>query len=143
METEDRTRHDGIQPAEQAPRSPGVTAGPPECDCHAWYNTTVIGDWVQGHTLKDMVAVRVLAADPGIWTPPRCELPREILTARILAAGGISHEHALTARTWLDGTIELSNGVHRWSVAAGLGVRRIPIEADWERDQPDPWAYAF
>ena len=78
-----------------------------------------------------------MATEP-IWD--KSELPREELTARMIAAGNrIDHAYALSAMTFSDGRISLDNGVHRWAVAVELGIRRVPVvmiyqlrELGWE-----------
>ena len=62
-----------------------------------------------------------MIATKPIWD--RSELPREELTARVIAAGHrIDHAYALSAMTFADGRVSLDNGVHRWAVAVELGL---------------------
>jgi hypothetical protein len=80
-------------------------------------------------------SVRDIVATEPIWD--RSELPREELTARIIAAGRrIDHAYALSAMTFADGQISLDNGVHRWAVAVDLGIKRVPVEMIFQPPEP-------
>lgn len=75
-----------------------------------------------------------MATEP-IWE--RSDLPREELTARIRAAGDrIDHAYALRAMTFADGRMSLDNGVHRWAVTVGLGIKRVPVKMRHESPEP-------
>ena len=80
------------------------------------------------------------------WPPSdleRSELPREELTARIIAAGRrIDHAYGLSAMTFADGRISLDNGVHRWAVAVELGIKRVPVETIYEPPEP-AWGWTW
>lgn len=104
-----------------------------ECACHQWFDTEVIGDWTQGSGGGPSNArpVRQIVATESIWE----RSSHEELTAGIRANGGITCEYALLATTYLDGHIGLNNGLHRWAVAIEEGVRRIPVEMQYE---PEP-----
>ena len=41
-----------------------------------------------------------------------------------------------------DGRISLDNGVHRWSVAAELGIRRLPVKMTYQSPEP-AWAWSW
>jgi hypothetical protein len=104
-----------------------------ECECHGWYPLAEIGGWTQRNVL-----VRDWAAKPEIWDPRRHELSHEELRERITAAGGVQCEYALSATRNLDGSIELDKGVHRWTVAAELGVSVLPVRVTDAADSPLP-----
>jgi hypothetical protein len=94
-----------------------------KCGCHEWVSLAQIGSWPH-----NVVLVRERASQPGIWEPGYCELSREELRNRVIAAGRIIRcEYALEARRELDGHIELVNGVHRWAIAAELGIDMLPV----------------
>lgn len=109
-----------------------VKAAVTGCDCHEWHDVREIGDWRVAHPGSGSVSNWASAAD--IWESGRCALSREDLTGRIRTAGGISCEHALQAMMRLSGEIELSNGVHRWAVAADLGIRAVPVRMTAETE---------
>ena len=95
-----------------------------ECDFHEWFDLNEIGQWphsLAGGRAGQPKSVRDIVATEPIWD--RSELTHEELTARIIAAGHrIGHSYALNAMTFTDGRISLDNGVHRWAVAAELGI---------------------
>lgn len=103
------------------------------CTCHGWLPLAEIGGWPH-----NVFLVRERAVQPGIWEPGYCELSREELRDRVIAAGGIRCEYALEAREELDGHIELVNGVHRWAVAAELGIGMLPVRIDNAADSSLP-----
>jgi hypothetical protein len=116
-----------------------------ECDCHEWHDVEEVGQWphsLAGGRASQPKSVRDIVATEPIWD--RCELPRDELTARIIAAGSrIDHAYALSAMTFSDGRISLDNGVHRWAVAVELGIRRVPVEMIYQ--QPElgwEWGWA-
>lgn len=116
-----------------------------ECSCHQWYDTDEIGDWLHELGVCARFPVRRLAT-VGIWDQGHFEPQwgREKLTALIREAGGVVHAHALAATTRLEGTVVLDNGLHRWSIAAELGIRRLPVDMRLEAVQHDPAAeFAF
>ena len=110
-----------------------------ECDCHEWHEVTMIGDWTQGSCGGPLHArpVREIVATDDIWE--RSETDRESLLAGVREVGGITCEHALLATTYLDGHIGLNNGVHRWAVAAELGIERVPVEMQHEYEEESAW----
>jgi hypothetical protein len=108
---------------------------PQRCDCHEWRSLTEIGGWQQAGVL-----VRDWALRPEIWEPRRHDLSRDELRIRIAAAGGISCEYALEAFIAPDGHIELVKGVHRWTVAAELGIGVLPVKLDDERESSSCWS---
>ena len=114
-----------------------------ECDCHEWHDVDEIGQWphsLAGGRASQPKSVRDIVATEPIWD--MSELPREELTARIIAAGHrIDHAYALSALTFVDGRISLGNGVHRWAVAVELGIKRVPVEMIYESPEPT-WAWA-
>lgn len=99
------------------------------------YPTAVVGGWSQGERL-----VRDIAVWPLLWTRPYfcAQWPREALTAAIIANGRISDEHALEARTNRYGSIELAEGVHRWTIANEQGYPTVPVVMTIEPDE-DAW----
>ena len=105
-----------------------------ECDCHEWYEVARIGEWTQGSGGGPRHArpVRQIVETDDIWG--RSETDHETLRAGILAAGGITCEHALMATTYLDGQAGLNNGVYRWAVAVELGIERVPVEMLYEQE---------
>jgi hypothetical protein len=105
-----------------------------ECDCHRWYEIAEIGEWTQGSGGGPLYArpVREIVATDDIWE--RSETYRETLMAGIRAARGITCAHALLATTYLDGHVGLNNGVHRWALAAELGIERVPVEMLYEQE---------
>lgn len=108
-----------------------------KCGCHDWYESRRL---VNG--LVDRAGfrpVREWVSEAGIWRLGNCELSQEELTIRIRAAGGIGCEYALNAMTRLSGEIELSNGVHRWAVAAELGIRAAPVHMVYETESVWAW----
>lgn len=114
------------------------------CNCHEWHDTAEIGGWLVGlgGSLARPVLVREWAATAGIWEPGHYErLNHDELTASIVAAGGqIDCTHAVSAITYTDQRIGLSNGVHRWAIASELGIKRMPVEMRYEAPEP-AWAY--
>jgi hypothetical protein len=110
-----------------------------ECLCHEWYEVAKIGAWTQGSGGGPLRArpVREIVATDDIWE--RSETDRETLMAGIRAARGITCAYALLATTYLDGHIGLNNCVHRWAVAAELGIERVPVEMLHE-EQESVWA---
>jgi hypothetical protein len=115
-----------------------------ECDCHEWFDLDEIGQWphsLAGSRASQPKSVRDIVATEPIWD--RSELPREELTARIIAAGHrIGHASALSAMKFSDGRISLDNGVHRWAVAAELGIKRVPVEMIYQSPESAwewPW----
>ena len=48
----------------------------------------------------------------------------------------------LSALTFTDGQISLDNGVHRWAVAAELGIKRVPVEMIYQSPEP-AWAWSW
>jgi hypothetical protein len=117
---------------------------PEECDCHEWFDLDEIGRWphsLAGGRASQPKSVRDIVATEAIWD--RSELPREELTARIIAAGHrIGYTHALSAMTFTDGRISLDNGVHRWSVAAELEISRLPVKMTYQSPEP-AWAWSW
>jgi hypothetical protein len=113
-----------------------------ECGCHEWHDVDEIGHWphsLAGGRASQPKSVRDIVATEPIWD--RSELPRKELTRRIIAAGyRIDHAYALSALTFVDGRISLSNGVHRWAVAVELGIKRVPVEMINESPEPT-WAW--
>jgi hypothetical protein len=116
-----------------------------ECDCHKWYDTAEVGGWPTARhgDPQPWPTVRERAADPGIWETRRHEagFDRETLTRLIAEAGGVSHGHALCAYTQEDGTVVLTNGVHRWERSAALGFERLPVEMALKAESEDLSAY--
>jgi ParB-like chromosome segregation protein Spo0J len=41
-----------------------------------------------------------------------------------------------------DGQISLDNGVHRWAVAAELGIKRVPVEMIYQSPEP-AWEWSW
>jgi hypothetical protein len=115
-----------------------------ECDCHEWREVDEIGGWphsLAGGRASQPKSVRDIVATEPIWD--RSELPREELTARVIAAGyRIDHAYALSAMTFADGRVSLDNGVHRWAVAVELGIKRLPVEMLYESQEPR-WAWTW
>ena len=115
-----------------------------ECDCHEWRDVDEIGEWphsLAGGRASQPKSVRDIVATEPIWD--RGELPREELTARIIAAGRrIDHAYALSAMTFADGRISLDNGVHRWAVAVELGIKRVPVEMIFQPPEPG-WEWGW
>jgi hypothetical protein len=56
------------------------------------------------------------------------------MTGRIRAAGGITCDYALDARTLLSGGVELADSRHRWAVADELGIGVVPVEMRTETE---------
>jgi hypothetical protein len=114
------------------------------CDCHEWHDTAVIGDWLVGlgGNLVHPVSVREWAATARIWEPGHYErLNHDELAALIMAAGRtVECTHALSAITYADQRVGLSNGVNRWAVANELGIERVPVNMRYESPKP-VWAY--
>ncbi|HUZ35988.1 MAG TPA: hypothetical protein VMV17_06645 [Streptosporangiaceae bacterium] len=108
-----------------------------KCDCHDWRDIPEIGEWLVDRA--GFRRVREWASEADIWQPGHCELSQAELTNRIRAAGGIRCEHALHAMTRLSGEIELSNGVHRWAVAAELGILAAPVHMIHETEPVWAW----
>ena len=119
-------------------------AAPEECDCHEWFDLDEIGQWphsLAGGRASQPKSVRDIVATEPIWD--RSELPREELTTRIIAAGHrIGHHYALSAMTFTDGRISLDNGVHRWAVAAELGIKRVPVKMIYQSPEPT-WQWSW
>jgi hypothetical protein len=113
----------------------------PGCACHEWHDTEAIGEWLHEFGVCSRFPVRRLAAG-GIWDAGHFEPQwgRELLTALIRGTGGVVHTRALMATTLLDGAVSLDNGVHRWSIASELGIKRLPVEMRHESVQEDPAA---
>jgi hypothetical protein len=113
-----------------------------ECDCHQWRDVDEIGHWphsLAGGRASQPKSVRDIVATESLWDSS--ELPREELTARIIAAEHrIDHAYALSAMTFADGRISLDNGVHRWAIAVELGIKRVPVEMIYESREPT-WAW--
>ena len=116
-----------------------------ECDCHEWHDVDEIGQWphsLAGARASHSKSVLDIVATEPIWD--RYELPHEELTARIIAAGNrIDHAYALAAMTFADGRVSLDNGVHRWSVAIELGIKRLPVQMSYEPppDLSSDWSW--
>ncbi len=114
------------------------------CGCHEWYDVAEIGDWLigLGGNLAEPVPVRQWATSARIWEPGRYEtFTHDELADLIIAAGHqILCAHALSATTYADGRIGLSNGVHRWAIADELGIARVPVDMVRETIEP-VWAY--
>jgi hypothetical protein len=109
------------------------------CGCHQWHPVTDVGGWLVRPGVGDLILVRDWAQS-GIWRDRRCQLSRAELTSRIRAAGGISCDHALIARTLRTGDIELVDGLHRWTVAAELSIGLVPVEMSVEEaESPFAW----
>jgi hypothetical protein len=115
-----------------------------ECGCHEWFDLDEIGQWshsLAGGRASQPKSVRDIVATEPIWDSS--ELSREELTERITAAGHrIDHAYALSAMTFTDGRVSLDNGVHRWAVAAELGIKRAPVEMIYQSPEPAwewPW----
>jgi hypothetical protein len=106
-----------------------------ECDCHKWYEVIEIAEWTQGSGGGLLYArpAREIVATDDIWE--RSETDHKTLLARIRAAGGITCEYALEATTYLDGHIGLNNGIHRWAVATELGIKRVPVEMQYQQEE--------
>lgn len=102
------------------------------CACHKWHSITAIGEWIVHRAGR--ITVREWASRPIIWQPGQSELSREDLTAAIHAAGGIRCGYALHAMTRLWGDVELTNGVHRWAIAAELGIEAVPVQMIFETE---------
>ena len=67
----------------------------------------------------------------------------DLRSARIIAAGHrIGHAYALSAMTFTDGQISLDNGVHRWAVATELGIKRVPVEMNYQSPKP-AWEWSW
>lgn len=114
------------------------------CSCHEWHDVADIADWTQGSGGGPRHArpVREIVATDDIWE--RSETDHATLTAGIREAGGITCGHALLATTYLDGHVGLNNGLHRWAVAAELGIKRVPVEMQREtEDAAPPWGLDF
>jgi hypothetical protein len=113
-----------------------------ECGCHEWHDVDEVGRWphsLAGGRASQPKSVRDIVATEPIWD--RSELPREELTARIIAAGTwIDHAYALSAMTFSAGRVSLDNGVHRWAVAVELGITRVPVEMVYQPPEPE-WAW--
>lgn len=105
-----------------------------ECDCREWHEVAKIGKWTQGSGGGPRYArpVSEIVATDNIWE--RSETDHETLLAEVRAAGGIACKCALLATTYLDGHIGLNNGVHRWAVAREIGIDRVPVEMQIERE---------
>lgn len=56
------------------------------------------------------------------------EIPHADLIARIRAAGGIAHEHALEAAILPNGETLMVDGCHRWAVTRELGIQVVPVD---------------
>jgi hypothetical protein len=104
--------------------------------CHDWYSVAEIGGWLHGSTAESMAPVREWAARPDLWE--RSATSHQDLTAAISAAGGITCEHALQARTAPEG-VHLEDGVHRWTIAAELGLDLVPVEMAVETESAFAW----
>ena len=48
--------------------------------------------------------------------------------------------HALSAITYADQRIGLSNGVHRRAIADKIGIKRVPVKMRYESAEP-AWEY--
>lgn len=97
-----------------------------ECGCHEWYDTSEVGDWPR--YLPGAVparSVREHAADPGLWDA--ADLTRETLSRLIAEAGGVRHDFPLLAQVVTGGPVMPTDGIHRWAVAAELGIPRLPF----------------
>ena len=114
-----------------------------ECDCHKWYDTSEIGDWLHYLATADRLrTVREHAADPHLWEKHKPGFDRETMTRLISDAGGIRHEFAPEACIKGDGPVMLSNGIHRWERSSALCVPRIPVSVTWSPEETpmiDEW----
>lgn len=113
-----------------------------DCECHEWYHVDEIGEWFHslagGRASHPKTVWQIVATEP-IWD--RSELSRDELTARIIANGRrIGCAHALSTMTFTDKRISLDNGLHRWAVAAGLGISRPGRHVPGESPAP-AWAW--
>jgi hypothetical protein len=106
---------------------------PHQCDCHEWYPLAEIGGWMHHDVL-----VRDRASEPDTWDVGNRELSHEELRGRIAAAGGVRCKYPLEATRHYGGEITLANGVHRWAVAAELGVGILPVRVNDAADSPMP-----
>jgi hypothetical protein len=112
---------------------------PQPCGCgtHELRDIAEIGEWthgILGARRSQPKTVRAITETEPIWE--RSELPRDELTARIAAAGGVSCEHALQATTLTDDSVDLANGVHRWAVCLELGITRVPVRMAYVPAEP-------
>jgi hypothetical protein len=107
------------------------------CDRHQLYRVTDIGRWLHRTGPQHLVPVSVWAEKGGIWLPGHHRLSHDDLTSGIRDAGGVECGRALTARPLPDGTVELVDGMHRWSVCTELGVEMVPVKME-EPLGPDP-----
>ena len=115
-----------------------------------WYDTAEVGDWLTHTTVgpgEPPETVRKRAADPSLWDVSRRAadhgkiLNRDELTSLITEAGGVSREYALQATRRANGSIVLTDGVHRWERSDALGVKRLPVEMGLRGEPEDLSAY--
>lgn len=113
-----------------------ASAAVSRCVFHDWYSVAEIGGWLHGSTPDSIAPVRDWAARPDLWE--RSTISHEDLTAAISAAGGITCEYALQARSGPEG-VRLEDGVHRWTVAVELDIDVVPVEMRTETELSWAW----
>ena len=83
-----------------------------ECDCHEWHDVAEIGEWphgLAGGRASQPKAVREIVATEPIWDSS--ELPREELTARIIAVAWVPAGTKIKATCGLASLMRRTNGV--------------------------------